>query len=99
MLLLSCASSTRPESAHSPIVAGSGSARGIRGPPRIEEPSAGPSARAAMHLLERDEIPVGIAHHEPARAPAGLLRREDDFGAGREPLEPRVDVVDVEVHD
>src|SRR5258706_7096815 len=91
------ASSTRPESAQMPIVAGSGSARGSRGEaPRCAIKAF--SATAAMHLLERDAVAVGVAHHEPSGAPIRGFRLDHDVRALGNRLEAAVDVVDVEVH-
>src|SRR2546423_15513064 len=82
-----------------PMVAGSGPSRGRRGL-RVAD-RAGMEAISAMprvHFLERDEVAVGVAHHEPAGAPLRLLRFHHDVRALRERAEARVDVVDVEVH-
>src|SRR6185437_4269863 len=96
----SAASSTRPEGAQMPTVAGSRSARGSRTPrSRGAEGAARPCTLAATgtQLLEGDEVPVGILEDEPARPPVRRLGLRHDVRAGREGLEARIDVVDVEV--
>src|SRR5204863_9668820 len=90
----SCASSTRPDGAQMPIVAGSGTARGRRSV-RLDATSA--SAVASMELLEGDQVAVGILHHEPARAPVGFLGLAHHVLALGDASEARVDVVDVEM--
>src|SRR6185503_15416043 len=97
---LKAASSTLPEGAQMPIVAGSRSARGRRTPCwRGAEAPARPCRLAATRpdLLEGDEVPVRVAHHEPARAPVGRLGLPHHVRARGKRLEARVDVVDVEM--
>src|SRR5207245_6782455 len=94
----SAASSERPERPQTPIVAGSGTARGSLGArSRRAATACDVSITALAQLLERDEVPVGIAHDEPARAPFGVLGFCDHVRALGQRAEARVDVVDVEV--
>src|SRR6185436_16861828 len=81
-------SSTRPESAQTPMVAGSGRRRGTR--------SAALGA-ARVELFKGDDVAIRVLHDEPARAPLGLLGLPEHVRAGGHLLEARVDVVDVEM--
>src|ERR1700694_2220502 len=94
----SAPSSTRPDRAHRPIVAGSGTARGNRGPwLRSAAGICKLSTTPGVQLFECDQVAVRIAHHEPAGAPVRLLGRDDDMRSFRKLPEPGVDVVDVQM--
>src|SRR5260221_3055685 len=80
------------------MVAGSGSARGRRGPRARSGARLARTLSGTVQLLERDEVAVGVAHHEPARAPLGRFGLDHDVRALGQGAEALVDVVDVEVH-
>src|SRR5437868_13753994 len=90
----SAASSTRPDGPQTPMVAGSGTARGKR---RARLVATGASAAMAVQLLERDQVAVGIAYHEPARAPIGRFRLAHHVSSLGHLAEARVEIVDVEM--